>query len=137
METNNQAPTMREQLSAILRKAGFATQETDERISFTYEGMDVVIFLTPDTTFLGMYVPNICYVEESNELKVLRRINEINNTSKYVKCFIPNGDTIWLSYERELAPDEVMSESLVEIMLDQLIFASFKLISLEVEEENA
>ena len=73
----------------------------------------------------------------SNELTVLRLVEKMNNQLKYVKAFMPHGESLWLSYERQLYTNEIISENLIEAMITGLANAYASVgYFLNIKEEN-
>ena len=102
MEENNQEKSMRKQVSCILHKLVFKFEETDNDLRFDYEGIHMLIMFTDDENYLSILVPGILDADKDNELTVLRLVEKMNNQLKYVKAFMPHGESLWLSYERHL-----------------------------------
>ena len=137
MEENNQEKSMRKQVSCILHKLGFKFEETDNDLRFDYEGIHMLIMFTDDENYLSILVPGILDADKDNELTVLRLVEKMNNQLKYVKAFMPHGESLWLSYERQLYTNEIISENLIEAMITGLANAYASVgYFLNIKEEN-
>ena len=83
--------------------------------------------------------PGIMDADKNNELTLLRIVEKMNNQLKYVKAFVPHGDSLWLSYERQLYTNEIISENLIEAMITGLANAYTSVgyfINVQEESEN-
>ena len=137
MEENNQEKSMRKQVSCILHKLVFKFEETDNDLRFDYEGIHMLIMFTDDENYLSILVPGILDADKDNELTVLRLVEKMNNQLKYVKAFMPHGESLWLSYERQLYTNEIISENLIEAMITGLANAYASVgYFLNIKEEN-
>ena len=97
----------------------------------------MLIMLTDDENYLSIFVPGILDADKDNELTVLRLVEKMNNQLKYVKAFMPHGESIWLSYERQLYTNEIISENLIEAMITGLANAYASVgYFLNIKEEN-
>lgn len=113
---------LRERVSSILKNLGFIIGVDNDKIYFSFEGINMLIIITEDQSYLGILVPNIIDMSDENELLSLRIVESLNNRVKYVKAYIPYDNSIWLSYERELMEEEI-EEELVGSMISNLEYA--------------
>ena len=97
----------------------------------------MLIMFTDDENYLSILVPGILDTDKDNELTVLRLVEKMNNQLKYVKAFMPHGESLWLSYERQLYTNEIISENLIEAMITGLANAYASVgYFLNIKEEN-
>ncbi len=97
----------------------------------------MLIMFTDDENYLSILVPGILDADKDNELTVLRLVEKMNNQLKYVKAFMPHGESLWLSYERQLYTNEIISENLIEAMITGLANAYAPVgYFLNIKEEN-
>lgn len=139
MKESNQEKSMRQQVTCIMHKLGFRVEETDNDLRFDYEGIHMLIMFTEDENYLAILVPGIMDADKNNELTLLQIVEKMNNQLKYVKAFVPHGDSLWLSYERQLYTNEIISENLIEAMITGLANAYTSVgyfINVQEESEN-
>ena len=123
MEDNTKPQSLRQQITTILRRLGFKFEETEDDLRFVYEGIHMLIMFTEDDNYLAILVPGILDVNTDNELSILRIAEKLNNQLKYVKAFLPHGNSMWLSYERQLYTNEIINDGLIEAMITGLASA--------------
>lgn len=108
---------MKEQILNTFETLGFQLEEMEGfGYGFQYEGINYLyIPCEDDEEFLDIAIPAIMEINEDNLNAALMLMDRINSTVKYVKAN-NSGDSIWLSYERELLCDEDL-EMLVSRMI--------------------
>lgn len=114
---------MKEKILDTLHELGFSTTEKNFGYEFEYEGITYVWMPSDDEAFLSIAVPAIIDAKGDEELAVLRLMEDINSTVKYVKANMC-GNSLWLYYERELIGEEKVLPLLLSRMICSLFLAT-------------
>lgn len=116
----------------ILEKEGLSGKvDSDGDVQFKYEDHTYFFGVSDsDLSFYRVVLPNIWPIEsELERLKVLKAVNEVNETKKVVKAYVVN-DNVWLTVElfvsdpedfkkhfmRQIRAIESSTSSFVELM---------------------
>lgn len=85
---------------SFLRSEGFKYEKTDFGIAFKYQGYGFIIFDDKnDELYLQLLMPTIYTLNSSSEeVKVLKILNELNNELKAIKACL-HGNDVWLHIE--------------------------------------
>ena len=112
----NKGPELKERLKRILHDLGFRVVEREDSLTFSFDGVVMVILLTDDASFLNLMVS--CYEGPNvrGELILLRAANYINLHEKYIKAYLSDF-VLCLIYEREVQENEVVDEDTMRSMI--------------------
>lgn len=114
-----------EQIKLLLHKLGFIPEEYEDCLTFTFEGIHMVLNYLPDD-MLSIRVPNILQVNEGSKLVALHIADRINDRLKYVKAYLWKEESLELVYERQWIENEKVEESLIGNMVMALANAYYQ-----------
>ena len=109
---------MKEQILNTFATMGFLLEEMEGfGYGFRYEGINYLYMPNDDDEdFLNISIPAIVEVTEANTQVAFMLMDKLNSKLKYVKAN-RFGDSIWLSYERELYGGENFEKLLSRMIL--------------------
>ena len=109
---------MKEQILNTFATMGFLLEEMEGfGYAFRYEGINYLYMPNDDDEdFLNISIPAIVEVTEANTQVAFMLMDKLNSKLKYVKAN-RFGDSIWLSYERELYGGENFEKLLSRMIL--------------------
>lgn len=109
---------MKEKVLEVLRELGFELEEIGENsYGFQYEGRNYLYVHTgDDEDFLNIMLPAVMEREDENDGCFYHIMDKINSTLKYVKAN-EFGDSMWLSYERELFGEEDLKQVISRMII--------------------
>ncbi len=123
---------IKEKVLEALAYLGFKYEEVGENTyEFSYEGTRYLyMYNDNDEDFLSIVVYGVYELEDGDELKLYKLIDKVNGTMKYCKAY-RIGNSLWLSYERELFGEEDFAQliSTIILHLDSTLYYTRKAIA--------
>lgn len=108
---------MKEQILQAFDELGFKMNPVEEvGYEFNYEGSTFLYMVNEDEDFLNIAIPGILEINEERKDVCHELMDKINSNIKYIKAF-NMGNSIWLSYERELLGGEDL-----KLLLSRMIY---------------
>lgn len=110
---------MKEEILNVLKKLGFQLREfRNDTYGFQYEDINFLfLYDEDDNNFLNIAVPAVAKVCDDNVNDILLMSDRFNYSLKYVKAHCI-GETLWLSYERELLGGEDFQEIIPKMIIN-------------------
>lgn len=114
-----------EQIKLLLHKLGFIPEEYEDCLTFTFEGIHMVLKNLPDD-MLFIRVPNILQVNEDSKQVAMHIADRINDRLKFVKAYLWNEESLELVYERQWLENEKIEEAIIGNMVMALANAYYR-----------
>lgn len=110
---------IRERLKIALKQLGFCyIEEENGDVHIVYEGVHIISRPIEDEEFFSIVVPNIFERTDEKMVYPYTIADRINRDMKYVKAYFL-GNSLWLSYERQIQSANDITEELVEMMINE------------------